>query len=100
MPKKSDNWSAIGRRKSSIARVKMESGKGVFIIKTKFEAKKVLNDLMKKKKFGASGKEVVEDYREATYNELKISLNKDCSNCLRVDFEDCEKVSAGKSRFL
>ena len=32
MPKKSDNWSAIGRRKSSIARVKMEAGKGVFII--------------------------------------------------------------------
>ena len=32
MPKKSESWSAIGRRKSSIARVKMEAGKGVFII--------------------------------------------------------------------
>ena len=32
MPKKSENWSAIGRRKSSIARVQMTSGKGVFIV--------------------------------------------------------------------
>ena len=32
MPKKSDSWSAIGRRKSSIARVNMSSGKGAFII--------------------------------------------------------------------
>ena len=32
MPKKTENWSAIGRRKSSIARVKMTSGKGVFTI--------------------------------------------------------------------
>ena len=32
MPKKSDSWSAIGRRKSSIARVMMSSGKGAFII--------------------------------------------------------------------
>ena len=32
MPKKSDRWSAIGRRKSSIARVNMSSGKGAFIV--------------------------------------------------------------------
>jgi len=32
MPKKSKNWSAIGRRKSSVARVNMTSGKGVFTI--------------------------------------------------------------------
>ena len=32
MPKKSENWSAIGRRKSSIARVKMAIGKGTFIV--------------------------------------------------------------------
>ena len=33
MPKKSDsNWSAIGRRESSIARVNMSSGKGAFIV--------------------------------------------------------------------
>ena len=32
MPKKSENWSAIGRRKSSIARVQMTSGKGVFTV--------------------------------------------------------------------
>ena len=32
MPKKSENWSAIGRRKSSVARVQMISGKGVFTI--------------------------------------------------------------------
>ena len=30
MPKKSGNWLAIGRRKSSVARVQMTSGKGVF----------------------------------------------------------------------
>ena len=41
----------------------MAGGKGVFIVKSKFEARKVLNDLMIKKKLGASGKEVViEDY--------------------------------------
>ena len=41
----------------------LAGGKGVFIVKNKFEAKKVLNDLMIKKKFGTSGKEVViEDY--------------------------------------
>ena len=32
MPKKSDSWSAIGRRKSSIARVNMSSEKGAFIV--------------------------------------------------------------------
>ena len=32
MPKKSDSWSAIGRRKSSIARVNISSGKGAFIV--------------------------------------------------------------------
>ena len=32
MPKKSQSWSAIGRRKSSVARVIMTIGKGVFII--------------------------------------------------------------------
>ena len=32
MPKKSGSWSAIGRRKSSIARVNMSSGKGAFIV--------------------------------------------------------------------
>ena len=32
MPRKSESWSAIGRRKSSIARVQMVSGKGSFIV--------------------------------------------------------------------
>ena len=32
MSKKSESWSAIGRRKSSIARVQMISGKGAIII--------------------------------------------------------------------
>ena len=32
MSKKSESWSAIGRRKSSIARVQMAIGKGTFII--------------------------------------------------------------------
>ena len=32
MAKKSESWSAIGRRKSSIARVQMAIGKGTFII--------------------------------------------------------------------
>ena len=32
MPKKSESWSAIGRRKSSVARVQMASGKGIFIV--------------------------------------------------------------------
>ena len=32
MPKKNESWSAIGRRKSSIARVQMAIGKGTFII--------------------------------------------------------------------
>ena len=32
MAKKSESWSAIGRRKSSIARVKMAIGKGTFIV--------------------------------------------------------------------
>ena len=32
MPKKSESWSAIGRRKSSVARVQMASGKGAIII--------------------------------------------------------------------
>ena len=32
MAKKSESWSAIGRRKSSVARVKMDSGKGIFIV--------------------------------------------------------------------
>ena len=32
MPKKSDSWSAIGRRKSSIARVNISSGKGTFTV--------------------------------------------------------------------
>ena len=32
MPKKSENWSATGRRKSSVARVQMKSGKGSFTI--------------------------------------------------------------------
>ena len=32
MPKKIESWSAIGRRKSSIARVKMAIGKGTFIV--------------------------------------------------------------------
>ena len=32
MPKKNDSWNAIGRRKSSIARVLMSSGKGSIII--------------------------------------------------------------------
>ena len=32
MVKKSDSWSAIGRRKSSVARVQMASGKGAIII--------------------------------------------------------------------
>ena len=41
----------------------LAGGKGVFIIKNKFEAKKTLRDLMIKRKLGMSGKEVViEDY--------------------------------------
>ena len=32
MPKKSNSWAAIGRRKSSIARVNMSIGKGAFIV--------------------------------------------------------------------
>ena len=32
MAKKSEIWSAIGRRKSSVARVQMASGKGKFIV--------------------------------------------------------------------
>ena len=32
MPKKSDRWSAIGRRKSSIARVNISRGKGAFTV--------------------------------------------------------------------
>ena len=32
MPKKIESWSAIGRRKSSIARVQMAIGKGTFIV--------------------------------------------------------------------
>ena len=32
MPKKSESWSAIGRRKSSVARVQMASGKGAIIV--------------------------------------------------------------------
>ena len=32
MPKKSENWLAIGRRKSSVARVQMTNGKGIFIV--------------------------------------------------------------------
>ena len=32
MPKKSESWSAIGRRKSSVARVRMARGKGTFIV--------------------------------------------------------------------
>ena len=32
MPKKSENWSSIGRRKSSIARVQLAIGRGVFIV--------------------------------------------------------------------
>jgi len=32
MPKKSEKWSAIGRRKSSVARVQMAVGNGGFII--------------------------------------------------------------------
>ena len=41
----------------------LAAGKGVFILKNKIEAKKILKDLMVKKKFGNSGKEVViEDY--------------------------------------
>jgi len=32
MPKKSESWVAIGRRKSSVARVQMAIGKGTFIV--------------------------------------------------------------------
>ena len=32
MPKKSESWAAIGRRKSSVARVQMAIGKGTFIV--------------------------------------------------------------------
>jgi small subunit ribosomal protein S9 len=33
--KKNDAWTAIGRRKSSIARIKMVTGKGVFLVNKK-----------------------------------------------------------------
>ena len=32
MPKKNESWSAIGRRKTSVARVQMVRGKGTFIV--------------------------------------------------------------------
>ena len=32
MLKKNESWSAIGRRKSSVARVRMANGKGIFIV--------------------------------------------------------------------
>ena len=32
MPKKTESWSAIARRKSSVARVRMAGGKGIFIV--------------------------------------------------------------------
>ena len=32
MPKKNESWNAVGRRKSSVARVLMSGGKGSFII--------------------------------------------------------------------
>jgi len=32
MLKKNESWSAIGRRKSSVARVQMANGKGIFIV--------------------------------------------------------------------
>ena len=32
MPKKSDFWTATGRRKSSVARVQLANGKGIFTI--------------------------------------------------------------------
>ena len=32
MPKKNEKWGAIGRRKSSIARVQLTAGKGLYII--------------------------------------------------------------------
>ena len=35
MPKKSENWSATGRRKSSVARVQMTNGKGLFTINSR-----------------------------------------------------------------
>ena len=38
-----------------------------------------------------AGKEFAEEYREATTNTLKISLKSNCSNCVRVDYEDCEE---------
>ena len=38
-----------------------------------------------------AGKESAEEYREATTNTLKISLKSNCSNCVRVDYEDCEE---------
>ena len=41
----------------------LAGGKGVFIVKNKLEANKVINDLMVKKKLGSSGKEIIiEDY--------------------------------------
>ena len=38
----------------------------------------------------ASGKDYGSDYRDATYNELKVSTEEDCDHCVRDKFEDCE----------
>ena len=38
-----------------------------------------------------AGKESAEEYREVTTNTLKISLQDNCANCVRVDYEDCDE---------
>ena len=36
-----------------------------------------------------SGKEIAEDYREASTNVLKVNTKQGCANCVRVNYEDC-----------
>ncbi len=38
-----------------------------------------------------TGKEIADDYREATLNELRVNTQQDCAHCVRVNFEDCEE---------
>ena len=38
-----------------------------------------------------TGKEIEDDYREATLNELRVNTQQNCAHCVRVKFEDCEE---------
>ena len=47
MPKKNESWSATGRRKSSIARVRMSIGKGGFLINNRSKEEYFGRDTLK-----------------------------------------------------